>query len=155
MLKTTLNINCDVITRITCASRKLNKSKRDIIVILLKCIMRDIDKFQGGFTTVKYQPDDEKGHWHCFSIRFKCDENEFWVDLRKMSKFSVSYLVAIAVDIYLDDLVKNSVHNYAKFNKYILVKETVQGIVCWQCYWGKLEKLENKKNKNVTIIKRC
>ena len=139
MLVTTLNIHTDVFFKLTQASIILKKSRRDIIVILLMRIMRDIHKFRRGFATVKYQPDDLKEKWHCFPIKFKFDENEFWTDLRKVSKYSVSYLLAIAVDNYLDELMlgnKKNIYNYIYFKNYVLYREVIDGIICWQSYWG-------------------
>ena len=93
---------------------------------------------------MKYQPDDVKKNWHCFHIRFREDENEFMVDLRKVCKFSVSYLLAKAVDLYLDKLweedVEKSVDNYRPFNNYVLHHEVVEGIISLHLYWGYPEK---------------
>lgn len=139
MTNTTINIRLDILEKITDAAEKLNTSRRAIIVKLLLRSMNDIHKFHRGFTTVKYQPDEEKEKWHCFSIRFKPDEIEFWCDLRKIGKYSISYLVAIAVEKYLDEIIKKFVkvaYNYARHSNYVLYREVVEGVICWQCYWG-------------------
>jgi hypothetical protein len=100
--------------------------------------MRDIERLQGGFTLVRYQTRDNLKRWHCFSISLREDENEFFTDLRKLSKLSVSYLVAIAVERYLDELLKEgeSRHNYTIFTHYAVGQRTEAGIICWELYWG-------------------
>ena len=106
-------------------------------------LMRDLDHAKGDFdfTTVKYQSDDMPENWHCFHVRFKPDEYEFFIDLGKVCKCSVSLLVALAVDRYTDELikekaVKKDVDNYILFKHYLLNKVIVDGIICWQMYWG-------------------
>jgi hypothetical protein len=140
ILRTTLNIHVDILSRIYTAAIKLNKSHREIIILLFMRIMQNHSLLQGKFTTVKYQPDDERNKWHKFHICFKPDENEFFGDLRKFCKFSVSYLLAIAVREYLDELMgdaeKKSVDNYPYFNNYMIYREIVSGIISWRLYWG-------------------
>ena len=102
-------------------------------------LMKDNRLRNRGFSTVTYQCDDLHENWHCFHIRFKEDENEFFVDLRKFSKFSVSYLLAMAVKRYLDDIIKDgvkSIDNYNLFSNYVLYHDVVEGIITWHIYWG-------------------
>ncbi len=149
MLATTINMHIDIFNKISQVSEKLNKSKRDVVVMLLLRTMDDIHKLHRGFTTVKYQPDNDKDKWHCFAIRFRPDEIEYCCDLRKIGKYSLSYLVAIAVEKYIDELiekVKNVVYNYTRYSNYVLYREVVEDIICWQCYWGfPIERLKTLK----------
>ncbi len=93
---------------------------------------------------VKYQPDDVKKNWHCFHIRFREDEYEFFTDLRNVCKYSVSYLLAKAVALYLDEIGdidgEKSVDNYRLFRNYVLHHEVVEGIISLHSYWGYPEK---------------
>ena len=139
MLATTLNMHCDILEQITKASKELGKSRRYIIILLLKRIMRDHQGLMRGFTTIKYQPDDDRENWHCFHIRFKQDEYEFFSDLRKFCKYSVSFLVAMAVDKHLDQILADkidNVDNYANFNNYVLHQEIIGGIISTYLFWG-------------------
>ena len=144
MVATTLNIHVDILTKITHAALKLRKSRKEIIILLLKRMMKDQRVLGGGFSTVKYQEDDEKEYWRTFHIRFREDDNEFFVDLRKISKFSVSCLLAIAVKRYLgtliEDLKNGNVDNYSSFKNYVLRRDVVDGIISWHFYWGYPEK---------------
>jgi hypothetical protein len=87
---------------------------------------------------VRYQERDPLRQWHRFSISFRKDENEFFTDLRKLGKLSVSYLVAIAVEQYLDELLRKGtkIHNYVRFNHYAIGQRNDGGIICWELYWG-------------------
>lgn len=139
MVATTLNLNIIILGKITKASSQLGKSRRYIIITLLKRIMHDHQSVMRGFVTVKYQAEDDRKNWHCFHIRFKEDEYEFFLDLRKLCKYSVSFLVAIAVDQYLDKLLAdrgNNVDNYINFTNYVLHQETKKGIFYTCLIWG-------------------
>ena len=139
MASTTINIRREVLSKITNAAIQSNKSRREIIIYLLKLVARNNDSHLRGFGTVKYQSDDDPDNWHCFHIRFKPDEYEYFLDLRKVCKCSVSHLVAIAADKYLNDIMAN-VDNYALFSNYVLRREIIDGIICWHLYWGYPEK---------------
>ena len=139
MLSTTINIKKEIFIKITKTAIFLKKSRCEIITLLLMRVMRDHQKIMNEFVTVKYQPDADKKKWHCFHIRFKHDEYEFFIDLRKVCKCSVSLLVAIAVDRYIDELIKNfqkGVDNNTLFSNYIFRRIIVEGIYCWHFYWG-------------------
>jgi hypothetical protein len=138
MLRTTVNMQNSIFFKLGLAASRLGKTRRDIVVTLLMRLMSDIERFQGGFTLVRYQERDPLRQWHCFSISFRKDENEFFTDLRKLGKFSVSYMVAIAVERYLDELMRegDERHNYAGFTHYAVGLRLEGGIICWELYWG-------------------
>ncbi|TAL35000.1 MAG: hypothetical protein EPN93_11135, partial [Spirochaetes bacterium] len=122
MLRTSINMRNDIFIRIGIAAVRLRKSQREVVIMLLNRIRGDFNHFQGGFTLVRYQPRDPRKRWHCFPIRFREAENELVADFRKLGRFSVSYLVAMATDRYLEEMLqdKKSRHNYAKFAHYAI-----------------------------------
>jgi hypothetical protein len=138
MLRTTINMRHSVFFSLSVAASRLGKTRRDVVVILLMKLMRDIRRFQGDFTLVRYQAPDPHKRWHCFSISFRKDENEFFTDLRKLCKFSVSHLVAIAVELYLDELLREegNMHNYAPYTHYAIGRRDEGDVTCWELYWG-------------------
>lgn len=141
MATTSINIHHKILQKINDLAVRLETSRRDIIIQLLMRIMRDHDRLRGNFQTVKYQSDDVRENWHCFHIRFKSDEYEFFIDLRKVCKCSVSLLVSLAVDLFMDELLykktmKKNVDNYALFKHYVLRRVIADGIISWQIYWG-------------------
>ena len=135
MVKTTLNLHVEVLNRIGECADRLNRSRKEIIVMLLKRIMRDMDRYARSFRTVEYQEDAPKDMWRCYHVRFREDENEFFVDLRKFCKRSVSLLVAIALRDYCDELLGNAVTS-CNFCHYVFFHEKVEGIYSWRLYWG-------------------
>lgn len=137
MIVTTFNMHHDTLEKITVTAWRLGMSRRHVIMMLLMRLMNDQEVAMGGFTAVKYQSDDDSGKWHRFHFRFKPDEYEFCVDLRKLCKCSVSLLIAKAADKYCGDMLKdNFVDKYPKFSNYVLHRELNDGIICWHLYWG-------------------
>jgi hypothetical protein len=138
MLRTSINMRHDVFLKIGLAAVRLGRTRREVVLMLLSRIMRDIDRFQGGFTLVKYQPRDPMKKWHCVPISLRKNENEFVTDFRKLGKCSVSYLVAIATERYLEELQNDgdNRHNYAEFIHYAIGQRLEGGIICWELYWG-------------------
>jgi hypothetical protein len=139
MAMTTLNLHKKIMKEVNETAIRFGKSRRDIIVLLLMGIMRNHEKVLGGFTSVKYQPDDDSKNWHCFHINFKPDEYEYFNDLRKVCKCSVSLLVALAADLYIDEMVKRpkkNIDSYLYYQNYVIRRDKVDGIYCWHLYWG-------------------
>lgn len=138
MLRTSINMNIAVFVEIGIAATRLGKSRREVVIMLLTRIRHDFHLFEGGFRLVKYQSRDPLARWHCFTISFKKHENELVTDFRKLGKYSVSYLVALAADRYLRELMQDGGdgHNYVELKDYAVGKRIDNGLICWELYWG-------------------
>ncbi|TAL35263.1 MAG: hypothetical protein EPN93_10715 [Spirochaetes bacterium] len=138
MLRTSINMRIAVFIKIGFAAARLGKTHREVVVMLLARIREDIEHFPGGFTLVRYQPRDPLKLWHCFPITFRKNENELVSDFRRLGRFSVSSLVAIATERYLEELLQDGTirHNYVEFPHYAIGKRIENGILCWELYWG-------------------
>lgn len=126
-------------TAVDRAAIRLGKSRRDIIVNLLMRVMARTASYQRTFTTVKYQADDPNGDWRPFCIRFSGVEYEFFTDLRKFCKNSVSLFVAIAVKEYLPGLIteyERGIYNYYSYREYLVAQGSMGKIHCWLSCWG-------------------
>ncbi|MFC1669225.1 hypothetical protein ACFL20_02455 [Spirochaetota bacterium] len=140
-IDTTININKDILSRVTEASNVFQKSRTEIIVMLLKKMMKMESSKVCINRGIKYQKCNNEVNWHTFHITFKGDEYEYFLDLRKLLKMSLSHIVAIAVKKYLKSLFsEKSTDNYM-FSNYILAKEDADGIIYWKLFWGVPKKL--------------
>ncbi|MFC1670500.1 hypothetical protein ACFL20_08910 [Spirochaetota bacterium] len=141
-IQTTLNINKATLKDITKVSNFSGKSRTEVIVMLLKKIMKNESGKACIHRTIKYQKYDDKGNWHTFHITFKGDEYEYFLDLRKLLKMSLSNIVAFAVRKYIKSIMsEESTDNYM-FSNYILAKEDANGIIYWKLFWGIPQKVE-------------
>jgi len=127
----------DILLVLNGTALRLCRPRREVIVMLLMRLMRDITRLQGAFTLVKYQKRNPEKVWHCVPVSFRRDENEFFSDLRKLTKFSVSFLVAMATEMYLEELLQGDKrHNNTQFVHYAIGQRIENGIICWEMYWG-------------------
>ncbi|MFC1669344.1 hypothetical protein ACFL20_03070 [Spirochaetota bacterium] len=141
-INTTINIHKNTLKKITETANFTDNCKTEIIIFLLKKIMDD-DKIQTQKNqSVKYQNCDEINCWHKFHISFNVNEYEYFLDLRKICKMSVSYLLAYAVDKYLDLILNGGITDNYLYKNYILSKNSSNGVIFWQYFWGIPSNLE-------------
>jgi hypothetical protein len=136
MMKTTLNIHIDVMKKITFAAQKQGISHSEMIVMLLNKSMDEMQNRDRIGRLVQYQQRDSPDKWHPFHIRWKWDEYEFFQDMRKLLKMSVSLILAYAVEKFLDKVMKKNKSDNNHFHNYILAKEVIDGIIIWKLIWG-------------------
>lgn len=79
----------------------------------------DITHAKTNGSPVKYQSSRKKNSWRSFHIRLSDCDYEFFLDLRKVLKLSVSNILAHAVKKYLGDEIKD-VDNYL-YHAYSLI----------------------------------
>ncbi len=135
-METTLNIDHDILKQITRAalSKKISRSK--MIILLLNKVMDETHEpfFLGKM--VKYQKQKRPDNWHRFHLQVRPDEYEFFLDLRKLLKMSVSLILAYAVEKYLKQLIKRKTTDNYLHNNYLMIREIIDNIKCWKLYWG-------------------
>ena len=141
-IQTTMNIHKNNLSLLTTASYTLEKSRSEIIIMLLKKMMNDNNLQKQNNRSVKYQASEKKVLWHKFHISLKSNDYEFFLDLRKIFKMSVSKILAYAVNKYLDSIINTTdSDNYTPIN-YIISKNMVDGVIFWQLFWGIPKNLE-------------
>ena len=141
-IKTTLNLDKNVLNKITEASIYLGISRTKIIVMLLKKVMKK-DSYKASIQRgIRYQECNYKENWHIFHITLNNNEYEYFLDLRKLLKMSLSYIVAYAVKKYLKSLFSDKSRDNYMFSNYVLAKENADGIIYWKLFWGMPGKIE-------------
>ncbi len=134
-METTLNINCDILKQITKAALRKKIAQSDMIILLLNKVMDNTQNPYFLGKMVKYQERRSPDQWHRFHIQLRPDEYEFFLDLRKLLKMSVSLILAYAVGKYLKLILRNTTDNYLHRN-YLMIRELIDNIKCWKFYWG-------------------
>ena len=142
LIKTTLYINKSILETLNKSSAIIGINKTKIIKLLMQRVMKDNQRLLKSYSRVKYQERDIKENWHRLHIVLNEYEYEYYLDMRKFFKMSVSFILAYAVMRYLDEVLKRnkSADNYC-YQNYIFMKEVVNGIICWQIYWGIPQKI--------------
>jgi hypothetical protein len=135
-METTLNIRADILEQIAGAALDRGISCSDMVHFLIQKTAKDIAKPKCIGRMVRYQDRRKPEEWHIFHIQLREDTYEYWLDLRKLLKLSVSLILANAVKKYLNKLLqKNNTDNYL-FKNYIIVKEIMDNIIIWKFIWG-------------------
>jgi len=114
---TTLYIREDLLERVDSSAQKLGVSRSRLISILLIKYM-ECNKSSGhAFTALKYQPRDTTAGYTTKNIYLRKDVYEMWCDVRKVFKLSASFIIALAVEKYLEEIINsgNVPHNYCSF----------------------------------------
>lgn len=135
-METTINIHVELLDRITREARNRKISRSKMIVALLEMMMEDRSQPPRFGRPVQYQAKKKPEEWRNFHITLMEDQYEYFQDLRKLFKMSVSLIIAIAARDYLENpQVKIITDNYL-FNSYLVVREIVDSVICWRLYWG-------------------
>lgn len=126
---------CNILVNI---EKKYGHSRIKIISSLLRRLADDKAIIPEPWKRIQYQKRHPKNEWRRFHLYLREDEYEFFLDLRKFFKRSVSCLIAYAIDYYYDDINKigrEPCDNYP-YKNYILSRMVIEKITCWILYWG-------------------
>ncbi len=139
-INTTMYVHNKVLNKIKNVVGDNREFRNKLIIALLKRAMRDHDKLENNFRSVKYQDDDTAGKWKTLHVKFGKGENEYFQDMRRVFKMSVSLILAYSVKNYLievlNDLLRmDPLDNYPPKN-YLILKDIVDDVVCWRLFWG-------------------
>jgi hypothetical protein len=135
-MKTTLNIRMEILNKIMQAAKIKGLTLSEMITIILKQAMGNVREPKPIGRLVRYQQHNRLEEWRTVHVTWRVDMYEYLQDLRRLLKLSVSLMLADAVKRYLDKLLKqNKTDNY-RFMNYVLIKETIDNIICWRHIWG-------------------
>jgi hypothetical protein len=135
-MKTTINIRKETLNTLTEFAKSNGMSRSELIALLLKKVMGSISNPGRFGTLVRYQKRARPADWHKFHVRFRPDDYEYFLDLRRLVKMSVSCILQYAVEKYLPTLYENKSGDNYLYTNYVLSKEIIQDVICWRLMWG-------------------
>jgi hypothetical protein len=135
-METTLNIRTDISVKIAFAAQARGISRSQMIAILIKKVMDDISNPGRMGKLVQYQQIRKQGEWHTFHLYVREDDYEYFLDLRKLLKMSVSLILAYAVEKFLDKILKTNDTDKNRFRNYTVIRDVIDDIICWKFIWG-------------------
>jgi hypothetical protein len=135
-METTLNIHVRILDKIRKAAGLRNISCSSMIVILLQRVMKEKKNHVLMARLVKYQKRRSKDEWRKFHITWRVDDYEYFLDLRKFRKMSVSHILAYAVEKYLKKLKRKDFTDNYRFHNYVIMGGNAEGVTCWKLFWG-------------------
>jgi len=146
MIKSSVNINIGKLSLLENFSKANKLSVNEVVSLLLRKILEDGKYSAKKFRAVKYQEIDPDKNWDTLTVYFEDVDYEFFTDLRKFFKESVSLLLSKAIDLFLDTIlseVKESLLNYANSDWDIRRDDIEMGSI-WTILWIKPGKQEKK-----------
>lgn len=135
-MDTTLNIRTDILEKLAIAALSLGISPSETAIILIKKVMDDISNPGRFGRLVRYQSRRSRNEWHRFHLYVREDDYEYFLDLRRLLKMSVSLILAYAVEKFLDTILKKNKIDNNRYKNYIIAKEFIDDIICWKFIWG-------------------
>ncbi len=145
-METTLNIRKDIMRKVAKAAKSYGISCSEMIVLLINRSTREISNPGFPGRRVRYQARRKPADWCESHVKLRDDEYEYWQDLRKLMKMSVSLILANAVRKFLSKPFKIYRADNCLCKNYIIAKEIIDNITIWKFIWGfppNLEKVIN------------
>lgn len=146
MIKTSVYINTDKLVKVMEYSAANGLTYNEVITLLLKKMQADGGCNIRKFSAVKYQNDDPDKNWVTKTVYFEEICYEFFTDMRKFFKESVSLLLSKAIELFLNTIlseVKEILLNYAD-SDWDIRRDDVESGVIWTIFWIKPTKYIRK-----------
>lgn len=138
MIETTINIGTQEFAGLVHAIAHAGTSRRGMVSAMLKYLAVKSRKCPAEWGRIKYQERRPGEEWKRLHVRLQRDEYEFFLDLKKVMKMSVSHLIAVAINLYMDEMLgelKCDVDSY-RYRNYAMSKIFIEDVTCWIFYWG-------------------
>ncbi len=137
-IETTINMKSDILGKIGKAASAMNISMNRIISILIIRMVHNKFLKIKMFTSVKYQDTGDDIVWHKLHISLSTDVYEKALDLRKVLKMSVSFIIAKAVENILNEIINdffktNKTDNYCR--NYVFIPNYHNGVLYFTIFW--------------------
>lgn len=149
IIDTTINCDIEIVQLLEAAVMESGKSRSALISLLLRRVMKEFRILVRDNRRVQYQKRNSSSKRKKVHMTVQNRDYEFFIDMRKMFKWSVSALVAYGVrkhlTVLLLDLKEDTYDEYDDnypFNCYFLINDILDGAISWRIYWGKPEKTE-------------
>ncbi len=138
-LQTSVNINRDNLLVLEQSAECFGISISDLITMLLRKMLIDNENRFKKLETVKYQPDDPEKNWTIKKVSFKPEDYELFTNMRMFYKLSVSFILAKAIDQFLDDIIENfgKIQNNYLEKLWEICRQECDSSVIWTVNWIK------------------
>lgn len=149
-IHTTVNLSSKNAVSLEDAARQLHLKRSKLVAMLLRKMLKKAKSLQRYFTPVHYQKNIDGDEWKVVHIFIDDRDYEVFIDMRNFFKWSVSALLAMAINKYLDELLnadskvlKDQYDNY-KIIDYHCDAKLNKNMICWHIKWELSEKLAQK-----------
>jgi hypothetical protein len=146
LIESTIYVHKNTLEMLDRGAETTGRTRTLIIRVLMQRIMSNNRHMIRSNARIKYQSRDNKENWHLLHVVLNEYEYEYYLDMRKFYKMSVSFILAYAARRYLNEII-NELLNGSKntdnylYKNYIFITKTINKVIYWQIYWGIPQKL--------------
>ncbi len=147
-IDTTINIKRLVLERIDEAASDSGVTRSLLISLLLKRMVQVRGTDKNRFSRVKYQKRDPKAGWKRPHVMLDYDLYEKCIDMRKLSKMSVSFLVQVSFNMFFEKVVdelNKGVRTDNNLRNYICIGKRYGEVCSYTVFWDFPPEEELKK----------
>lgn len=137
-IRTTLYLENSIIESISAAAEAAGLDLGRVVMALVRRCAGDAKKRPCAWSRVRYQERKVGAGRRRMHVALNPDGYECSIDLRKVLKMSVSFIVAEAVKHYLDEVLAillKTGDNYC-YRNYAMLQFSVDDVICWVLCWG-------------------
>lgn len=138
MVRTTINIDAEVYRKLCKVAEIKGVEIEDVILAVLRFFSRKFRSEIVGYDAVRYQERRSDSRWQRVHVRWFGEEYEFVIDLRKVHKKSVSFLIAEAFELFYNEIsliIDQYLDNYQEYN-YAIAKFNIHNMIGCIVMWG-------------------
>jgi len=148
-IDTTYVMREEVISLLISAEEQTSYSREELLVMAMRKMMKDHEAFERDEGRIEYQKrfDEKTGMRiikHRVKMRLLIREYNYFQDMRKFFRRSISLVMAIAVFTYLAEIVEKilkkdyeALHaNNYPFECYAVMGKCIENIPTWRIWWG-------------------
>lgn len=149
-IHTTVNLGFAHALLLNASARKLGVKRSQLIVLLMEKLLLLWKSMKRSEVTVQYQKKFSFEEWKVVHVFLTGQEYEVFTDMRNFFKRSVSYMLAIAIRKFLQEILddgKEKFQSHCDNYEIINYKRTGKfdkNYICWHINWILGEKLAKK-----------
>lgn len=132
------------------SAQKLGLTRSKLATLLLRKMMKNLKRMKQTHCPVKYQNNIEMEAWKTLHVFFESRDYEVNTDMRKFFKWSVSALLAMALNWYIKEILeagKENIEAYCdnyKVHGHKLYENIDKNKICWHTLWDLSEEFAKK-----------
>ncbi len=137
-IDTTINIKEEILEKIDEASKDCSISRSRLISLLLKKVISEKTNDKNRFARIKYQKRDKKASWKRPHVFLEYDLYEKCIDMRKLKKMSVSFIVSVAFKLYFAQVIeelKNGCESDVSNRNYVCIGKRKGRLFSYTVFW--------------------
>ncbi len=136
--ETTVNISAVAAGTLSLAAVRRGMSRRDLVSALMRRAAGRMEAYSGPRVTARYQQRRSGVEWRKLHVVMRRDEYDFFHDLKKLFKMSVSFIIGYAIEHFLDELIEemDGVTDNYLYRNYAIIQYPIGDVMCWLICWG-------------------